>query len=457
MKVYVHVGSWNWWIHEWFQEPSQKDDRAHEKSISCSENGGSGALLYNIALVWVATWANPADAPSRNRPIEDGYASLPKPSAFASVHAFVELHLLREPLSAATRTAGEHVRTLESLGSSTAREQVLLVVKTNPTSEEDSLRLQTSGDGLLGALRPFGAKKERRIKKMEGSSCLWDRDQITGEKRCCIVQAISKDILVRNARSFCEVNTCWKTFCPPLRHVKMWPLQSSKNICESETSMGSKSSSIMVSTNWVISAPTYLRTCSASGTLGQGQAGTRRLLAKSCGADLEHHQSVFRTLWRVHRSWSLAIQAEFRTPASHEIVLSVAVSAPECLRAFFFDALFVSLFVRQLRWCDVKMFLMDQCQHVAEKFDREPKTRRMTGHAAQQHVLLECPGICQLVNTMKSSILDHKLDTPIWRFTATQHFDFFQRQRHILCVSHQALHAPRTRRRWSYRTLASVS
>ena len=47
------------------------------------------------------------------------------------------------------------------------------------------------------------------------------------------------------------------------------------------------------------------------GPLGLGQAGTliwvlRRLvlLAKSCGADLKDHQSVFRTLWRVHRSWS---------------------------------------------------------------------------------------------------------------------------------------------------------
>ena len=41
----------------------------------------------------------------------------------------------------------------------------------------------------------------------------------------------------------------------------------------------------------------------------------------------------------------------------------------------------------------------------------EPKTRRMTGHATQQHVLLECPGIFQLVNAMKTSIPDHKLDT----------------------------------------------
>ena len=78
----------------------------------------------------------------------------------------------------------------------------------------------------------------------------------------------------------------------------------------------------------------YLRACFASGSLGPGQAGTlisglRRLvlLARSCGADLEDRQSVFRTLWRVHRSWSFAIPAEFRTPVSLEIVLSVGMSA----------------------------------------------------------------------------------------------------------------------------------
>ena len=54
----------------------------------------------------------------------------------------------------------------------------------------------------------------------------------------------------------------------------------------------------------------YLRSCFASGSRRPEQASTlisgwRRhvLLARSCGADLKDHQSVFRTLWRVHRSW----------------------------------------------------------------------------------------------------------------------------------------------------------
>ena len=96
---------------------------------------------------------------------------------------------------------------------------------------------------------------------------------------------------------------------------------------------------------------------------------------------------------------------------------------------------------RQLRWCDVKIVdgsLSTRHEKVCGIVHiREPKTRRMTGHAAQQHVLLECPGICQLVNTMKSSIPDHQLDTPIWRLTAAQNFAYFQRQLRSLGVSNQ--------------------
>ena len=69
---------------------------------------GFWCLAYGIALeiVCVPTWAKPADAPSRNKPIEDWHASLPKlprpPTAvFASVHALAEPNLLVEPLSMA--------------------------------------------------------------------------------------------------------------------------------------------------------------------------------------------------------------------------------------------------------------------------------------------------------------------------------------------------------------------
>ena len=124
-------------------------------------------------------------------------------------------------------------------GSSTAREQVLPVVKMKP-------RKPTSDDRL----KTVDAMKKHRIKNMElrtspapsaspslrvgsvhrlGSPCLWNRNQTTGETNCCIVQVTSKDILDRNGRFLREVETSWcRTLCPQLRNVMMGPLQSSK-------------------------------------------------------------------------------------------------------------------------------------------------------------------------------------------------------------------------------------
>ena len=149
----------------------------------------------------------------------------------------------------------------------------------------------------------------------------------------------------------------------------------------------------------------------------------------------------------MHRRWSLAIPAEFRTPVPHEIALSVASSAllhnvPELSHLTFLSihCLLRPADARQLRWCDVKILdgsLSTRCEKVYGIVDiRELTTRRMVGDA-QQQVLLECHGICQLVNTMKSSILDHRFATAIWKLTAAQHFAYFQRQLRNLGVSHQ--------------------
>ena len=93
-----------------------------KSQLLASKTGVFGVSLMTLHWSWYGcTWANPADAPSRGKPIESWYASLPKlPSTptglFASDHVLSELDLLREPLSVAAHTAGEHVRELESSG-----------------------------------------------------------------------------------------------------------------------------------------------------------------------------------------------------------------------------------------------------------------------------------------------------------------------------------------------------
>ena len=118
-----------------------------------------------------------------------------------------------------------------------------------------------------------------------------------------IVQVTSKDLLDRNARFLREDETSWcRTLCPRTAQRYDGTVAEFENICESETSTGSKSSSITV--------------CHRSGSslhpisshllcVRNPRTGTSRhshfwpealnvLLARSCGADLEDHQTVFR-------------------------------------------------------------------------------------------------------------------------------------------------------------------
>ena len=158
------------------------------------------------------------------------------------------------------------------------------------------------------------------------------------------MQGTSKDIKSRNARLLREDERSWcRTFCPPLHNATMGPLQNSKIFASQRHPWARGGSPITVSTKWV--CVQHLRTCFASGTLGPRLAGTlisdlRRcvLRARSCGADLEDHQTVFPTL--------CALNLLSQPNSEHQYLMSVAVSAwlqnvPE-LSLFPFVSLFVA-------------------------------------------------------------------------------------------------------------------
>ena len=114
---------------------------------------------------------------------------------------------------------------------------------------------------------------------------------------------------------------------------------------------------------------------------------------------------------------------------------NVCLASP-CPRTFPFDAPFVSLLVaRRLRWCDMKLvdgslsIRYGKLWHLPHQRAKHAQNGRTCSSATRAWNVL--------VNTMKSSIPDCRLDTAIWNFTATQHFACFQRQLHSLCVSHQ--------------------
>ena len=215
--------------------------------------------------------------------------------------------------------------------------------------------------------------------------------------------------------------------------------------------MDSKNSSTTVPTNWVMCAsnifePVLLVPEPRFGTSGHSHLwlkALRALLVRSCGADVEDHQSVLWTLWRVRRRWSIAIPAEFRAPVPHEIALSVAVSAwlhkvPELsfLKLLSFHCLLRPAEAGQLRCWDLNMFR--RCEagrrqegtHSAPKsisariararckskvdgpvWAEQKKKRRTKGkRAVAGSDCREC-GCCEKTSSLKASACSHKEST----------------------------------------------
>ena len=135
--------------------------------------------------------------------------SLPT-AVFASGHALAETDLLRHPQSARRMEPANMCERWNLPGPSTAREQVLSVVKVtprNPAPEGCFLRLQMSSDCHLKRSTTVNVRKRHIIKKTGlracpapspssllrvasvrlGSPCPWDHSQ-TGETNCCVVQ-----------------------------------------------------------------------------------------------------------------------------------------------------------------------------------------------------------------------------------------------------------------------------
>ena len=119
MREYRHGGSWYLRIRAWSWEASQKDGRAHEKSISCFENLGLGVSPVTLHLIWYECPPGrirrmPLHGASRSKVGMPHCLSfrLHRPQSLRQPM----LDLLREPLPVVAHTAGEHVRELESSG-----------------------------------------------------------------------------------------------------------------------------------------------------------------------------------------------------------------------------------------------------------------------------------------------------------------------------------------------------
>ena len=124
--------------------------------------------------------------------------------------------------------------------------------------------------------------------------------------------------------------------------------------------------------------------------------------------------AVRRTLWSIVDSGP---SPSLPSSTSQEIVLSVSMSAwlHYLLELPLFDTPFIACCV----WPKPGTFEGATCKLVGslsaryEKISGIDNISRMTGHAAQRHVLLECLRIYQLISTTRSSIPVHRLESTV--------------------------------------------
>ena len=195
--------------------------------------------------------------------------------------------------------------------------------KTNGGTREQTGLLICPSHRAGVATIPSSSLPVGSVRRLDSLS-LWDLDQTIRRKELLyrggdIERNPGPKTLTFFARAGCPgAGTCR----PPLRNAMTCPFQNLKNSCESDTFMGSKNLSTAASINLVMPASSIFESALRQAALGRssGYSGLMVVLI------WRTTHSVFRTLWRAHRSWSLAIPAEFRTPVSHEIVLDVAAS-----------------------------------------------------------------------------------------------------------------------------------
>ena len=211
----------------------------------------------------------------------------------------------------------------------------------------------------------------------------------------------------------------------------------------------------------------YLR---SSAELSTSQVGTlisglRRYvnLVRSLGGALPDSSSHFSVLWRLHRSWSLAIPRGFRTPVPHDVALAVTVTSwlagwreLALLTLLKFHCLLRSAEARNVRWTEIHCFSADQQARYPGLFGLVgiglPKTRRLPGHAWHKHVVVECPGLGRLLRAALSRPLANSVVPP-----AVPTLGTVLRDTPAAWCAFTAAHTARSLRRWGHGALAAAT
>jgi len=166
----------------------------------------------------------------------------------------------------------------------------------------------------------------------------------------------------------------------------------------------------------------------SAGEVGNLVSGLRRiiLLAQSLGADIPDPAAALRPLWRLHRSWVLSVPSEFRLPIDFRLTLALALQAwtsgswpGAVLILLGFHCLLRPGEMVTLSWDCLRMWSPAEQARYADTYGLvrvvKPKTRRMVGHSPVQHVLIEDAGLASLLAWVLAHVPPPWRGARIWR------------------------------------------
>jgi len=176
----------------------------------------------------------------------------------------------------------------------------------------------------------------------------------------------------------------------------------------------------------------YLRTHYSHAQLSAAEVGNlisglKRLviIAQSLGAPLPDPSLHFRALWRIHRSWALTVPSEFRQPVDFKLTILIAFWLwthghwrAALLVLIGFHGLLRPGELMHVTWGCIMLWDEIEQSRFGDTYGlirvRQPKTRRMTGHAPVQHVLLEDPGLAALLRWTLDRTPASVRGKPLW-------------------------------------------
>jgi len=354
-----------------------------------------GALLLArdlyLEVVWIPTWANPADAPSRFTALTEWYRSIP---------ALIPT-VLPGKLSAEAAAEWENLACPLTSAEADLRQVVDQVIVKMPIYAAQPLPISARWDEawrdilllMAGDVHPHpgptgfrGARGQSRERRAE-----------PGDVLSLDVLPVTIEHYERELQKF----ECWLR----VRDVPGVDALLRQGLPQ-----------------LVAQAVTYLRQMFADHVFSGAQvgllvSGLKRYIniARALGAQVEDPGFALQPLWRIHKTWLLSIPAEFRSAIDFRFTLAIGLRAWRwgyrglCL-------LFLTAFhcllrpgeMTELRWDDLVLWDAVEAMRFPNTFGfiriRRPKTRRMSGHAPVQHVLVEDAGLASFLRWAVSTV-----------------------------------------------------